>query len=145
MKFTDVSLNRLANVARQIVNEIFKTQPPIIVYFDAEMGLGKTTLTAELLYTLGLNRRIPVTSPTFTYVNYYEIDTYIYAHLDLYRCEQGCDLVEFGLDDLSPYRALFIEWPEKLEAEFCDQPDWNIQISTGSSPKTRNISLNSRD
>lgn len=85
-----------------------------VVLFDAEMGVGKTTLIKELAKELGVQDI--TNSPTFSIVNEYRSqktgDT-IY-HFDLYRIEEEEEAYDMGLDEYfdSGYWC-FVEWPAK--------------------------------
>lgn len=85
-----------------------------VVLFDAEMGVGKTTLIKELVKELGVQDI--TNSPTFSIVNEYRSqktrDT-IY-HFDLYRIEEEEEAYDMGLDEYfdSGYWC-FVEWPDK--------------------------------
>ena len=79
-----------------------------------ELGAGKTFLARNIAHGLGVPPTIPVTSPTFTFINEYQGRLHLY-HLDLYRLGDPDEL------DTLPWReALYgdgvaiIEWPERL-------------------------------
>jgi tRNA threonylcarbamoyl adenosine modification protein YjeE len=78
------------------------------------LGAGKTTLSRSILTGLGLSPDIPVTSPTYTYMNEYLIQGCWYAHLDLYRVKPGMTAEDLGLADAKPYRGILVEWPDML-------------------------------
>jgi tRNA A37 threonylcarbamoyladenosine biosynthesis protein TsaE len=52
-----------------------------------------------------------VTSPTYTYLNEYQISGSWYAHLDLYRGDKAPSAEELGLADARLFRGVFVEWP----------------------------------
>lgn len=91
---------------------------PFCLWLVGGLGAGKTTFTGELLRVLGLPEGIPVTSPTYTYMNEYRIgagtDERWYAHLDLYRAAGRLDPSELGVFDARPFRGVIVEWPERL-------------------------------
>ncbi len=86
---------------------------PFCLWLRGGLGAGKTTLTGVLLRQLGLSDRVPVTSPTYTYMNDYQIGGEWYAHLDLYRSKGAARAEELGLADARQFRGLFVEWPEQ--------------------------------
>jgi tRNA threonylcarbamoyladenosine biosynthesis protein TsaE len=100
----------------QLPQEIHKftqhLQKPFVMNLVAAMGSGKSTFVRALLYHLGLNPKIPVTSPTFTLMNDYDVGDKCYAHLDLYRLSGQPDMEEWGLLDTRSFHGVFIEWPE---------------------------------
>ncbi len=93
-----------------------------------DLGAGKTFLTRAIARGLGVPAGIPVTSPTFTFINEYDGRVRLY-HLDLYRIG---DLDE--LDTLPWREALFgegvavVEWPERLD-RLIPSERWDIRIA----------------
>lgn len=104
-------LAELSEVAKQIVTEITK-QDPFCLWLQGNLGAGKTALTREIFYAMGLSLAESVTSPTFTLLNEYEVQGRWYAHLDLYRLSAMEDF------DLSyrDFQGYFLEWPKEVEA-----------------------------
>ncbi|MCU0574846.1 MAG: tRNA (adenosine(37)-N6)-threonylcarbamoyltransferase complex ATPase subunit type 1 TsaE [Syntrophobacteraceae bacterium] len=107
-----------------------------VIALWGELGAGKTFLTRAIALGLGVPERIPVTSPTFTFINEYEGRLHIY-HMDLYRLT---DLTE--LDTLPWMEALYgtgvslIEWPERL-GTLMPEERWDIRIEiTGDEART---------
>lgn len=108
-------LDDLEFIAKKITNELLHTEN-FCLWLVGEMGAGKTTFTGYMLRSLGLPPIIPVTSPTFAYLNEYEIADKLYAHMDLYRIESDdFSLEELGLDEDRNFRGLFVEWPSKIK------------------------------
>lgn len=108
------ALAELPAVAGPIVAELQKSDP-FCLYLIGGLGAGKTTFTGALLRALGLSPDFPVTSPTFTYLNEYQIHGRWYAHIDLYRAGAGFSLEELGFVDSRRFSGYFIEWPSALE------------------------------
>jgi len=107
-----------------------------VVALWGELGAGKTLLARAIALGLRVPERVPVTSPTFTFINEYEGRVHIY-HLDLYRLT---DLTE--LDTLPWMEALYgtgvslIEWPERL-GTLIPEDRWDILIEiTGEDTRT---------
>ena len=106
----EASEGDLARVAAEVtarLGEDFR------LWLVGDLGAGKTTLTGYLLRHLGLDERIPVTSPTYTYMNEYRIGGEWYAHLDLYRARGAVHPEEMGLADARRFRGVFVEWPDR--------------------------------
>jgi tRNA threonylcarbamoyladenosine biosynthesis protein TsaE len=104
-------LENLPLVAQQI---LLNTNNNKIIIFNANMGVGKTTLIKELAKQLGVTN--VASSPTFSLVNEYEVANQqkIY-HFDLYRINHESEAYDMGIEEyLYSNNFCFIEWPEKI-------------------------------
>jgi tRNA threonylcarbamoyladenosine biosynthesis protein TsaE len=80
------------------------------------LGAGKTTVIQKLLRDCGV--LVPVTSPTFTYVNAYSNSQgERFYHFDLYRISTVYEFQEQGFDEYlyQPNSWAFVEWPEVIK------------------------------
>lgn len=117
-------------------------EPGDILALWGELGAGKTLLTRGLARGLGVSPEIPVTSPTFTFINEYEGRLHLY-HLDLYRVSHPDEL-----ETLPWKEALFgggvavIEWPARLGDELPDER-WDVRIEV-TGDETRSIVIEAR-
>ncbi len=91
-----------------------------IVCLYGELGAGKTTLVKGLAEGLGVKEEI--TSPTFTLMNVYEVQSQkskvkSLVHIDTYRLKNAEELIQIGAEDYlgQPDTVTIIEWPEKIE------------------------------
>lgn len=116
-------------------------QEPFRLWLVGDMGAGKTTLTRFLLWNLGLPRIVPVTSPTYTYVNEYRLGHRLIAHVDLYRTAGEIDPGEFGLGSEPRYTDVIIEWPELGSTWLEMKPTHTLAISGGDDPSQRHYRL----
>lgn len=99
-----------------VANKIIAQQPPKVVIFHGEMGVGKTTLIKQLCKSLGVVST--TSSPTFSLVNEYQTnDNQIVYHFDCYRLKTEVEALDMGIDEyLYSGNWCFIEWPEKIES-----------------------------
>jgi len=89
------------------------------------LGAGKTTTIKALLRSCGIT--VPVTSPTFTYVNEYKNNIgQSFYHFDLYRIASVQDFQHNGFDEYL-YQSnswAFIEWPEVIKSLLTHSVCW---------------------
>jgi tRNA threonylcarbamoyladenosine biosynthesis protein TsaE len=84
---------------------------------NGPLGVGKTTLTKALGKVLGIKE--PITSPTFSLVQEYEMNVngldLPFFHMDLYRLagEEEFELIG-GWEYLNQGSICLIEWSERL-------------------------------
>ena len=91
---------------------------PMVVALQGDLGAGKTLLTQGIAAGLGLT--VPVTSPTFVFVNEYDLPAGgLLIHIDSYRLGDSVavavrEAATFGLDELlvQPDAIVVIEWAE---------------------------------
>ena len=116
-----------------------KLQPGDILAMWGELGAGKTLLARGIARGLGVPNHVPITSPTFTFINEYHGRLHLY-HIDLYRLTDPDEL------ETLPWReALFgtgvavIEWPERLGVNLPEERfDIHLQV-TGESSRSIQI------
>jgi tRNA threonylcarbamoyladenosine biosynthesis protein TsaE len=114
-------------------------EPGDVVALWGELGAGKTFITRGIARGLGVPWEVPVTSPTYTFINEYDGRLHLY-HLDLYRLTHPDDL------ETLPWReALFgtsvavIEWPDRL-GDYLPDERWDIRL-TVTGDESRAITL----
>ena len=93
--------------------------------------MGKSTVVQSVLQVIGLKPEIPVTSPTFTYLNEYCIDKRWYAHFDLYRCDKYFEFRDLGFEVEHPCHGVFVEWPGRGNSGRFLRPTHHIWIDRG--------------
>jgi len=97
-----------ANFAKQLIPQL--TSICCTIFLEGELGAGKTTFVRGFLRGLGYFE--VVKSPTFTFVESYELLGRAVHHFDLYRMSDSAALESRGLRDYFVESALcFIEWP----------------------------------
>ena len=142
--------NEIGEVAARVVKELesVSASGPFCLWLIGGLGAGKTTFTGELLRAMGLPREIPVTSPTYTYMNEYRIGKGLgekwYAHLDLYRAGSRLDPSELGVFDARPFRGYIVEWPEMLHDPESLAPSHVLSIEVADGGQRRTYRLERR-
>jgi tRNA threonylcarbamoyladenosine biosynthesis protein TsaE len=113
------------------------------LFLEGQLGAGKTTFTQALGKKLGI--KLPMTSPTYTIMNEYEVEHPEFKkviHMDLYRIETLWELQEYNLEKwLQDSHTLFlIEWSKSSQQFFEKTHRFQIDISQ-SSQTTRTYTL----
>jgi tRNA threonylcarbamoyladenosine biosynthesis protein TsaE len=94
-----------------------------IITLDGAVGAGKTTMTKELLRQAGVTGL--VTSPTFAYVNSYQMSNSKWIHhFDLYRIDSLDGFLMNGFDEYlhDTSSVCIIEWPEVIASLLHREP-----------------------
>lgn len=87
----------------------------LVVGLSGDLGSGKTTLVRGLLRSLGIAGTIR--SPTFGWVEVYEVSSLYFYHFDFYRIESREAIEALGWRDyLRPDAVCLVEWPERVPA-----------------------------
>ena len=120
---------------------VIKTSGRLCVWLEGPLGAGKTTLCGELLHAMGLSHLIPVTSPTYAYLNEYEIKGKIWAHMDLYRLPEGSGLEELGVEPDHDFTGMLVEWPDKISDQSLIKPDFILEVCREEDPQLRTYRL----
>ena len=96
-----------------VAEELLKHVSSKTLVFEADMGVGKTTLIKALVKALGSND--VVTSPTFSLVNEYSVFNDKIYHFDFYRIKKEEEALNFGIEDyLFNDSWVFMEWFENI-------------------------------
>jgi len=107
-----------------------------VVLITGELGAGKTTFVQGVCRGLGVDERLPVRSPTFTFIHEYQGRIPI-RHVDLYRAETGEDIETIGMFDPARPCVTLIEWAEKLPAWGRRENAVNVRIEEVSETRRR--------
>src|ERR1700690_636997 len=75
-------------------------EPGDLVTLSGDLGAGKTTFARTLIRYLAGDDTVEVPSPTFTFLQTYELPRFPVVHADLYRVSSSGELAELGFDDL---------------------------------------------
>ena len=88
-------------------------EPGDLVTLSGDLGAGKTTFARALIRCLAGDDTIEVPSPTFTFMQTYELPRFTLVHADLYRLSGTAELSELGFDDLPDGAVVLMEWPDR--------------------------------
>ncbi len=100
-------------------------RPGDVIGLSGDLGVGKTCFAQGIAVGLGVDRSVPVTSPTFVLVGEYP-GRLALRHADFYRVESYARLDDDGFDDLLDGRGVVVvEWPERFPAAL---PDDRLEI-----------------
>jgi len=115
-------------------------EPGDLVTLSGDLGAGKTTFARALIRYLAGDATIEVPSPTFTFVQTYEVPRFTLVHADLYRLSGAAEIAELGFDDLPDGAVVLMEWPDR--AAGClppDRLDIAFTLSPALGPEVRNV------
>jgi len=114
----------LASGARLASALAARSDKPVVIYLDGELGVGKTTLVRGVLRALGFTGTIR--SPTYTLLETYELSAHTLVHLDLYRLQSANEVEALALPEFLLQRhMIFVEWPERGEGAL---PDADVRV-----------------
>ncbi len=86
-----------------------------------ELGAGKTCFAGGVASGLGIDKSLPVTSPTYTIMNHYQGRIELF-HFDFYRLNGPDDIAELGFEDYFYSSGVcLVEWAERLSGEMPEQ------------------------
>ena len=100
-----------------------------VLYLTGELGAGKTTFARGFLDALGVTGA--VRSPTYTLLEFHELEGLTVLHVDLYRMRDAAELESLGLRDWARPGCLWlIEWPER-GGDRVPAPDLTLTFAVG--------------
>ena len=97
-----------------------------VVFFNGEIGVGKTTFIRHLVncfQSINHLNQTEVASPTFNLVNEYDVGVFIIQHYDLYRLKNNSETKNIGLFENQKENLTLIEWPEKIDNKIDNKID----------------------
>ncbi|MEK9183958.1 MAG: tRNA (adenosine(37)-N6)-threonylcarbamoyltransferase complex ATPase subunit type 1 TsaE [Patescibacteria group bacterium] len=130
---------------REVAEDLASRLPCRIFALIGDLGAGKTTFSQFFLRALKVKGRI--TSPTFTIIKNYKLNSPIggqnYAsayHIDCYRIKNPEELLALGFKEIldNPKNILLIEWADKIKELLPKSALW-IEFEHGKDKNERNI------
>ena len=126
----EASIKEVEALSQKIKDELTKTKASYFcLWLEGDLGAGKTSFTKHLLYALDLDKDTPVTSPTYTYLNEYEVKEKVYGHMDLYRFQKGSVFEEEELLAHRDFNGFILEWPQNVRLPKPMQASHKLHIS----------------
>ncbi len=111
-------MTALQDFAQQLLEQVPAHQDrATVVVLDGELGAGKTTLVQQLAQQLGV--ATPITSPTYTIMQSYELSGSPFktlVHMDAYRLNDLSELTPLHFAELlrQPETLVVIEWGSQI-------------------------------
>jgi tRNA threonylcarbamoyladenosine biosynthesis protein TsaE len=100
-------------LAQRAAQAMPATSPPLVLYLEGDLGVGKTSFARGMILALG--EAGPVRSPSYGLVAPYSLTGGDIIHVDLYRLRDEQELDQLGIRDYLPGSRLWlIEWPDKV-------------------------------
>jgi tRNA threonylcarbamoyladenosine biosynthesis protein TsaE len=100
------------------------------IYFQGDLGAGKTAFVRALLRESGIEGRIK--SPSYALLEPYKVSNLYFYHLDFYRFSDSHEWLDAGFRDLLRDDAVvLIEWPERAQS-LLPPPDLEIFLDYAS-------------
>src|SRR5580698_8302667 len=100
-------------LAGLVIDVACALEPGDLVTLSGDLGAGKTTFARALIRHLAGDANLDVPSPTFTFMQSYELPRFPLVHADLYRINGTADLAELGFDDFPDGAVVLLEWPDR--------------------------------
>lgn len=122
-KYKSATIEDTAKLASVIAQVVY---PDFVVSLNGDLGAGKTTLTRDILRSMGVKGSVK--SPTFTLVEPYALKGFTVYHFDLYRFNDPEEWFDAGFDEYFQNNYIcFIEWAVKAD-KLIPKLDWLIDI-----------------
>lgn len=112
MQYSGVcSESQLCALARRCAENLSNNT---VLYVQGSVGAGKTTFCRALLHALGVTDNVQ--SPTYMWMQVYELTGKTIIHMDMYLSQQkACDPHALLADYLDSDPIILIEWPELVQ------------------------------
>jgi tRNA threonylcarbamoyladenosine biosynthesis protein TsaE len=133
------SLEHLSLISKKIADYLSEED---LIFLIGEIGVGKTTLTRNIINYLQKKQDIQQTevlSPTFNLLYEYAFKNLKLMHYDLYRIKDTKELDQLGIFNEDVNSVKIIEWPELIKKNVLDKLE--LHLSYSSKENERNLIL----
>src|SRR3954465_9878944 len=114
--------------------------PGDLITLSGDLGAGKTTFARAMIRHLAGDPELAVPSPTFTFIQSYDLPRGPLVHADLYRLSGPGELAELGFDDLPEKAVVLLEWPDRAAGFLpADRLDIAFTLAPKPGPDARNV------
>jgi N-acetylmuramate 1-kinase len=125
-----------------IIDVACALEPGDLITLSGHLGAGKTTFARALIRYLADDADLEVPSPTFTFMQSYELPRFPLVHADLYRVNGTADLAELGFDDLPDGAVVLLEWPDRAAGFLpADRFDISFTLDPSLGPEGRIVRI----
>ena len=133
------SLEHLNQISKKILQ---KLENGDFIFLIGEIGVGKTTLTRNLINNLQNEKGLEETevlSPTFNLLYEYEIRDLKIMHYDLYRIKKTEEFEHLGIFSENEKTIKIIEWPDLIKTPLTNKLE--IHLEYGENDKERKMKI----
>ena len=124
------SLEHLSLISKKIADYLSEED---LIFLIGEIGVGKTTLTRNIINYLQKKQDIQQTevlSPTFNLLYEYAFKNLKLMHYDLYRIKDTKELDQLGIFNEDVNSVKIIEWPELIKKNVLDKLELHLSYSS---------------
>ena len=133
------SLDHLNLISKKIADKLSEND---FIYLIGEIGVGKTSLTRNLINYLQEKEGVKITdvlSPTFNLLYEYEIKNYKIMHYDLYRIKEEKELINLGMFSEKQKAVRIIEWPQIIKNRFKEKLEIELNYTNNENEREVNF------
>ena len=133
------SLDHLNQISKKISKNLENGD---CIFLIGEIGVGKTTLTRNIINNLQNQKEYnetEVLSPTFNLLYEYEVKDLKIMHYDLYRIKKINELDHLGIFSENEKTIKIIEWPDLIKTPLTNKLE--IHLHYGENDKERKMKI----
>ena len=133
------SLEHLNQISKKILQ---KLENGDFIFLIGEIGVGKTTLTRNLINNLQNEKGLEETevlSPTFNLLYEYEIRDLKIMHYDLYRIKKTEEFEHLGIFSENEKTIKIIEWPDLIKTPLTNKLEIYLEYGKNDSERKMKI------